>query len=235
MQNADGGFASFDRDNDKEWLTHVPFADHNAMIDPSTADITGRVLECLSFFPDFHRDHPVVRSMIQFLRQSQQLDGSWYGRWGVNYLYGTWQVLRGLAAIGEDLDQPFIRRAVGWLLLRQNADGGWGESIRSYDDPREKGRGVSTPSQTAWAILGLLAADPSDGSALRRGIRYLLEQQTAEGTWRQEVWSGTGFPRVFYLNYHGYRHYFPLMALAQYARLRAGNGRSQAARGQIPA
>jgi squalene-hopene/tetraprenyl-beta-curcumene cyclase len=224
MQNADGGFASFDRDNDKEWLTHVPFADHNAMIDPSTADITGRVLECLSFFPEFHRQHPAVTRMIQFLRQDQTADGSWYGRWGVNHVYGTWQVLRGLAAIGEDVNQPFIRRAVGWLLQHQNSDGGWGESIRSYAEPSAKGRGISTPSQTAWAIMGLLAAGRGTEGALRSGIRYLLERQTAEGTWQEEAWTGTGFPRVFYLNYHGYRHYFPLMALGQYWRARLGAG-----------
>ena len=220
MQNADGGFASFDRGNDKEWLTFVPFADHNAMIDPSTADITGRVLECLSHFPEFGREHTVVQRMLRFLRGSQTADGSWYGRWGVNYIYGTWQVLRGLRAIGEDMGQPWVRRAVGWLLRRQNADGGWGESIRSYDEPGCKGMGRSAPSQTAWAVMGLMAAAPHEVRAVHAGIRHLLERQTGAGTWDEATWTGTGFPRVFYLNYHGYRHYFPLMALGQYHRLR---------------
>ena len=220
MQNADGGWASFDRDNDKGWLTEVPFADHNAMIDPSTADLTGRVLECLSHFPAFTPAHPIVRRALDFLRHDQTSDGAWYGRWGVNYIYGTWQVLRGVARIGEDLEAPYVRRGVRWLLDHQNPDGGWGESIASYDDPAQRGIGTSTPSQTAWALMGLLAGGHSDLPAIRRGMRWLLEQQDAKGTWAQGPWTGTGFPRVFYLNYHYYRHYFPLMAIAQYARAR---------------
>jgi squalene-hopene/tetraprenyl-beta-curcumene cyclase len=214
MQNDDGGWASFDRGNDKQWLTHVPFADHNAMIDPSTADITARVLECLSHFPGYGATHPAVARALGFLRRDQTTEGCWYGRWGVNYLYGTWQVLRGLAAVGEDLQAPSVRRAVGWLRARQNDDGGWGESIASYDHPAEKGVGASTPSQTAWAIMGLHAAGERDSAAVRRGVLHLLEWQR-EGTWEQLPWTGTGFPRVFYLNYHYYRHYFPLMALSQ--------------------
>jgi squalene-hopene/tetraprenyl-beta-curcumene cyclase len=220
MQNADGGWASFDRDNDKQWLTEVPFADHNAMIDPSTADITGRVLESLSYFPEFTAAHPVVRRALEFIRRDQTSDGAWYGRWGVNYIYGTWQVLRGVARIGEDLEAPYVRRGVKWLLDHQNADGGWGESIASYDDPSKRGVGISTPSQTAWALMGLLAGGDADSPAVRRGARWLLERQDPEGTWAQEVWTGTGFPKVFYLNYEYYRHYFPLMALGQYARAR---------------
>jgi squalene-hopene/tetraprenyl-beta-curcumene cyclase len=222
MQSRDGGWASFDRDNDKHWLADVPFADHNAMIDPSTADITGRVLECLSHFPGFGRAHPAVRDAVQFLRRDQTTDGCWYGRWGVNYIYGTWQVLRGLARIGEDMDAPYVRRAVRWLLAHQNADGGWGESIASYDDPTQRGVGESTPSQTAWAVMGLIAAGQGDGAPARRGVARLLATQDAEGTWEQEPWTGTGFPSVFYLNYHYYRHTFPLMALAQYRDVRGG-------------
>ncbi len=214
MQNDDGGWASFDRGNDKQWLAHVPFADHNAMIDPSTADITARVLECLSHLPGHGTAHPAVARALGFLRRDQTTEGCWYGRWGVNYLYGTWQVLRGLAAIGEDLQAPCVRRAVAWLRARQNDDGGWGESIASYDHPAEKGVGASTPSQTAWAIMGLVAAGERDSAAVRRGVLHLLERQQ-EGTWEQLPWTGTGFPRVFYLNYHYYRHYFPLMALSQ--------------------
>jgi len=220
MQNRDGGWASFDRDNDKRWLTEVPFADHNAMIDPSTADITGRVLECLSHFPGYGPSHPVVQRALGFLRRDQTGDGAWYGRWGVNYIYGTWQVLRGVARIGEDLQAPYVRRGVAWLLDHQNRDGGWGESIASYDHPATRGTGASTPSQTAWALMGLVAGGEVHHPAVRRGTRWLLERQDAAGTWAQEPWTGTGFPKVFYLNYHYYRHYFPLMALAQLAKAR---------------
>jgi squalene-hopene/tetraprenyl-beta-curcumene cyclase len=220
MQNTDGGWASFDRENDKRWLTEIPFADHNAMIDPSTADITGRVLESLSHFPEFTTSHPVVRRALDFLRQDQTSDGAWYGRWGVNYIYGTWQVLRGVARIGEDLDAPYVRRGVRWLLDHQNPDGGWGESIASYEDVSQRGVGDSTASQTAWALMGLLAGGHFDIPAVRRGMRWLLDKQDAEGTWAQGPWTGTGFPKVFYLNYHYYRHYFPLMAIAQYAKAR---------------
>jgi squalene-hopene/tetraprenyl-beta-curcumene cyclase len=216
MQNEDGGWASFDRDNDKQWLTEVPFADHNAMIDPSTADITGRVLESLSHFAGFHLWHPAVQRAKRFLLAAQSPEGCWEGRWGVNYLYGTWQVLRGLRAIGEDMKSAHVRRAVRWLLGRQNRDGGWGESIASYDDPSRRGVGASTPSQTAWALMGLISALEAGGPAVRRGIRHLLERQDGEGTWSSAAWTGTGFPRVFYLNYAYYAHYFPLMALAQY-------------------
>jgi squalene-hopene/tetraprenyl-beta-curcumene cyclase len=222
MQNRDGGWASFDRGNDKAWLTQVPFADHNAMIDPSTADITGRVLECLGQRGGFGVHHPAVRPALTFLRGQQELDGSWYGRWGVNYLYGTAQVLRGLSLVGEDLDAPYVRRAARWLAAHQNADGGWGESIASYDDRREKGRGPSTASQTAWALIGLIAAGHAGEPAVRRGVRYLLERQSPDGTWPEEAWTGTGFPRVFYLRYHLYPHYFPMLALARYRAASAG-------------
>jgi squalene-hopene/tetraprenyl-beta-curcumene cyclase len=216
MQNADGGWASFDRDNDKRWLTEIPFADHNAMIDPSTADITGRVLECLGHFPGFGPHHPVVARAVQFLRREQRAEGAWDGRWGVNYIYGTWQVLRGLRRIGVWMDRPFVGRAATWLRAHQNPDGGWGESIASYDDSSLQGQGISTPSQTAWAVMGLIATCERDSPAVRRGIRYLMDTQDGDGTWAQQPWTGTGFPRVFYLDYAHYRHYFPLMALAQY-------------------
>jgi squalene-hopene/tetraprenyl-beta-curcumene cyclase len=224
MQNQDGGWASFDRGNDKQWLAFIPFADHNAMIDPSTADITARVLECLSHFVGFGVEHPVCRRALRFLRDSQESDGSWYGRWGVNYIYGTWQVLRGLRAIGEDMGQPHVRRAVRWLFDHQNPDGGWGESIETYDDPGLRGQGPSTPSQTAWALMGLIAAHQVEHQAVRHGIRYLLDRQGAGGTWAEEAWTGTGFPRVFYLKYQGYRHYFPLMALGEYRAERFAPG-----------
>jgi len=217
MQNDDGGWASFDRGNDKDWLTHVPFADHNAMIDPSTADITGRVLESLSTLGGFTLQHPVVQRAVAFLKRDQTTEGAWYGRWGVNYIYGTWQALRGLAVIGESMDAIYVRRAARWLVDHQNADGGWGESIASYDDLSKKGVGESTSSQTAWAIMGLMAAGETANPAVRRGVAWLLERQQSAGSWEQIPWTGTGFPKVFYLNYHFYRHYFPLMALGQYA------------------
>lgn len=216
MQNRDGGWGAFDRNNDKEFLTHVPFADHNAMIDPSTADITARVLECLSHYPGFGPTHPAVKRALSFLTRDQTPDGSWYGRWGVNYLYGTWQVLRGLAAIGADMHTPQVRRAVAWLCAHQNPDGGWGETIASYDDPRWQGTGESTPSQTAWGLMGLLAAGQANSRAVKRGVRFLIETQNDAGEWSQEPWSGTGFPRVFYLDYPLYRQHFPLLALSQF-------------------
>jgi squalene-hopene/tetraprenyl-beta-curcumene cyclase len=216
MQNDDGGFASFDRGCDKEWLTHVPFADHNAMIDPSTADITGRVLECLSHLPEFENRPAVVRRAVEFLKRDQETDGSWYGRWGVNHVYGTWQALRGLVAVGEDREAPHVRRALHWLRACQNADGGWGESIASYTDPAARGVGASTPSQTAWGLMGLLAGVGPHDRAVERAVSWLVENQDGAGTWEQSAWTGTGFPKVFYLNYHLYRHTFPVMALGQY-------------------
>lgn len=217
MQGRDGGWASFDKDNDKWLFTQVPFADHNAMIDPSTSDIAARVLECLSHFGFTCEDKCVARA-VEFLKRDQCPDGSWFGRWGTNYVYGTWQVLRGLCTIGEDMRLPYIRRAVAWLKTVQNADGGWGESLRSYDDPQFKGIGLSTASQTAWAVMGLISAGEINAPEVTRGVRYLLENQEADGTWDEDQCTGTGFPRVFYLRYHYYCHYFPLMALGMFAR-----------------
>jgi squalene-hopene/tetraprenyl-beta-curcumene cyclase len=162
--------------------------------------------------------HPVVKRALDFLRKDQCEDGSWFGRWGVNYLYGTWQVLRGLRLIGEDMAKSYVRKAVGWLASVQHSDCGWGERAESYDHPSRKGMGPSTPSQTAWAIMGLLAAGEGDGTMVRCGIEHLLNHQRPDGSWDEDEWTGTGFPRVFYLKYHYYRHYWPLMALAQYKR-----------------
>jgi len=220
MQNENGGWASFDRNNENDFLTKVPFADHNAMIDPATADITGRVLEMLATVAPatYTLSHPVVRRAIEFLKKDQCADGSWFGRWGVNYLYGTWQVLRGLRLIGEEMSKPYVRIAVNWLLSVQQEDGGWGERADTYTNPERKGLGPSTPSQTAWAIMGLLAAGAGNDSAVRCGIDFLSKNQRDDGSWHEEEWTGTGFPRVFYLKYHYYCHYWPLMALAQYQR-----------------
>ncbi len=221
FQCRDGGWAAFDRDVTQRWLEDVPFADHNAILDPTCSDLTGRVLELLGTI-GFDRESLIVRRALRLLRTTQESDGSWYGRWGVNYIYGTWQVLRGLHSIGEDMRQPWIVRARDWLESCQNEDGGWGETCASYDDPHLKGKGPSTASQTAWALMGLLAAkDPTEPAALdrrsiRRGIAWLLDTQNADGSWTEPQVTGTGFPRVFYLRYDMYRNNWPLLALATY-------------------
>jgi squalene-hopene/tetraprenyl-beta-curcumene cyclase len=217
MQCEDGGWAAFDRDNDAEILTHVPFADHNAMLDPSCPDITGRALEALASLGG-GRFEEEVRRGVEYLERVQEDDGSWFGRWGVNYIYGTCFALRGLAAAGVDCREAYVIRAGEWLRSVQNADGGWGETCGSYDDPGHKVYGESTPSQTAWALLGLLAGGDVDSGSVEAGIRYLLAQQDRDGSWNEELWTGTGFPGVFYLRYHLYRQYFPLMALGAYRR-----------------
>ncbi len=215
MQSKDGGWAAFDRDNNRWILANVPFADHNAMLDPPTADITARTLEMMGLF-GIRKDDPQAAHAIQFLKDTQEPEGSWYGRWGVNYIYGTWQVLRGLAEIGEDMSQPYIVRAADWLESVQNEDGGFGETIASYEDRSLMGRGPSTPSQTAWAMMGLIAAGRARGTSLRRAVEYLVTSQRADGTWEEELWTGTGFPKVFYLRYYLYSLYFPIMALAMW-------------------
>jgi squalene-hopene/tetraprenyl-beta-curcumene cyclase len=215
MQGSDGGWASFDADNNRLILNNIPFADHGALLDPSTEDLTGRGLELLGTL-GYGTDHPAVRRALDFIRRTQTKDGSWYGRWGANYIYGTWSVLRGLAAIGEDCSRDYAQRAVAWLRSRQNADGGWGETLASYDDPDLAGRGDSMPSQTAWALLGLFAAGHTDGSAVDSGIQFLIRTQREDGGWEDPLWNGTGFPRVFYLKYHLYAKYFPLWALGVY-------------------
>ena len=224
MQNPTGGWAAFDRDNTKAILTKIPFADHNAMIDPPTADITARVLELLAHI-GYDRGYSSVDKAVKFLRREQEADGSWFGRWCVNYIYGTWQVLRGLHAVGEDMSRPYIQRAAAWLKSVQRPDGGWGETCETYADPAKKGAGPSTPAQTAWALMGLLAAGVEDDS-VRRGVDYLLSTQRPDGTWDESEYTGTGFPKVYYLEYTMYRQYFPLMALGQYQKaLKAGASR----------
>jgi squalene-hopene/tetraprenyl-beta-curcumene cyclase len=230
MQNDDGGWAAFDRACDKELLTHVPFADHNAMIDPSSEDITGRVLETLAI-EGFGRDDPAVARAVDFLRRRQQEDGTWYGRWGCNYIYGTWLALWGLASIGEDMTDPLYQRAAAWLMERQNEDGGWGESLGTYTDPSRKGTGPSTASQTAWALMGLMAAGHHRSGSVARGVAYLLDTQRPDGSWDDPHWTGTGFPGVFYLRYHLYDDYFPVTALAAYRRLDLDGGRVSPLRG----
>ena len=219
MQNRDGGWGAFDCNNDREILTRVPFADHNAMIDPSTADLTSRVLEMYAAI-GMTQTHPLAVRALQFLWREQEADHCWFGRWGGNYLYGTWQVLVGLAAIGIPNSDPRVQRAVEWLKAAQQPCGGWGETPRSYDDPSLRGQGNPTASQTAWALMGLLAAGEADSQAVDAGVQYLLDTQCEDGSWTEDDFTGTGFPRVFYLRYHLYRIYFPLMALARVARMR---------------
>ncbi|HEV3165601.1 MAG TPA: squalene--hopene cyclase [Isosphaeraceae bacterium] len=224
MQNRDGGWAAFDVDIDNQVLTKVPFADHNAILDPSCADITARVLEVLGNL-GHGAEHPAVARAVDYLWATQEPQGCWYGRWGVNYIYGTWQVLLGLRAIRFPMDHPGAHRAADWLESVQQASGGWGESCESYEEPSLMGQGEPTASQTAWAILGLLAAGRGRSEAVSRGIDYLLATQKADGTWDETSFTGTGFPRVFYLKYHLYRVYFPLMALARYnAEIRLPRG-----------
>jgi squalene-hopene/tetraprenyl-beta-curcumene cyclase len=222
MQCKNGGWASFDKDNDRMVFQHIPFADHNAMLDPPTVDITGRILEMLATY-GYDRGHPRVQRAIQFIRDEQETDGSWFGRWGVNYIYGTMLVLRGLEFMGVDHHEPYIQQAAEWLRMVQNPDGGWGETCGSYDDPSTKGIGPSTPSQTAWAVMGLLSANDTRSDSVARGIAYLLRTQKSNGSWDEPYYTGTGFPRVFYLAYHLYRDYFPLIALTTYRKVMASN------------
>jgi squalene-hopene/tetraprenyl-beta-curcumene cyclase len=218
MQCRNGGRASFDKNNDRMVFQYVPFADHNAMLDPATVDITGRMLEMLAAY-GYDKNHPAVKKAIAFVQKEQEADGSWFGRWGVNYIYGTMLVLRGLEAIGVDHHEPCIQQAAEWLRMTQNADGGWGETCGSYDDPNVKGQGSSTASQTAWAVMGLLAANDTRSDSVARGIAYILRTQKKDGSWSEDAYTGTGFPRVFYLMYHMYRQYFPLIALTNYAKV----------------
>ncbi|MEW5871310.1 MAG: squalene--hopene cyclase [Chloroflexota bacterium] len=213
MQSKDGGWAAFDRDNNKSLLTHVPFADFISPLDPTCADVTAHVLELLS---DLQPGNPAVERGIAYLQATQEPDGAWYGRWGVNYLYGTSMALAGLAAVGLLPEQECMRRGAAWLLSRQNQDGGWGETCQTYADPSRRGRGPSTASQTAWALIGLIAAGQAGHPAAARGIQYLLDTQQAGGDWSEVLFTGTGFPRVFYLHYDLYRVYFPLLALTRY-------------------
>jgi len=215
MQNRNGGFGAFDRNNDREFLCHVPFADHNAMIDPSTPDLAGRVLEAMGRLGRRAGD-PVVDRAVAYVRRSQHADGSWFGRWGVNYIYGTWQAVTGLVAVGVPADDSAVIAGAQWLLKHQQPNGGWGESPDSYPSPELRGQGPTTASQTAWALLGLLAAGLHDHPAVERGMRYLLQTQNEDGSWTESEFTGTGFPQVFYLKYHYYPIYFPLLALAQW-------------------
>jgi squalene-hopene/tetraprenyl-beta-curcumene cyclase len=223
MQSKGGGWGSFDADNTHFALNHIPFADHGALLDPPTADVSAR---CLGFLAQigYRPEHPTVAGALRYLRREQEADGSWFGRWGTNHIYGTWSVLAALNAAGVDPAAPEIRRAVDFLLARQHQDGGWGESEESYLEEGPRGDApYSTASQTAWALLGLMAAGEAAHPAAERGIEYLAASQKPDGSWDEPWYTAVGFPRVFYLRYHGYRAYFPLWALARYRRLLAAN------------
>ncbi len=220
FQCKDGGWASFDKDCTKGVLEKVPFADHNAMLDPECADITARILELLGY-ESYSLDHPQVQKGLRFVREHQEEDGSWYGRWGVNYIYGTWQVLRGMRALNLDMNQSWLVKARDWLESVQHEDGGWGERCNTYDDPVFKGQGPSTASQTAWAVMGLCAFDDPYRPSIQRGIEYLVSTQNPDGSWTEHETTGTGFPKVFYLKYDMYRNSWPLLALATYRKLLA--------------
>ena len=217
MQSRNGGFASFDVDNTSYYLNEIPFADHGALLDPPTSDVTARVATALALARR-PQDAPALARALAFLRAEQEADGSWFGRWGTNYVYGTWSVLTALAYAGIGPHDPAVRRAVSWLEARQNTDGGWGESNDSYFPERRSAPCASTPHQTAWALLGLLAAGRAASQAVQRGIEYLLRTQQPDGLWSDAHFTAPGFPRVFYLRYHGYCAYFPLWALAAYRR-----------------
>lgn len=224
MQSKNGGWGAFDIDNDKYYLNHIPFADHGALLDPPTADVSAR---CVSFLCQLghKKGEPAIDRGIEFLKQDQEEDGSWFGRWGTNYIYGTWSVLCALNAAGEDMSQPYIRKAVQFLKDRQRKDGGWGEDGATYWKERRSECKDSTPSQTAWAVLGLMAAGEVDDPSVEKGIAFLAEGKRDGARWEEDWYTAVGFPRVFYLRYHGYAAYFPLWAAARYRNMKRGNSR----------
>jgi squalene-hopene/tetraprenyl-beta-curcumene cyclase len=217
MQSRNGGFAAFDVDNTKEWLNAIPFGDLKALVDPPTEDVTGRALEMMGFF-GIGPERPAAQRALDFIKAKQHPDGPWWGRWGVNFIYGTWSVLLGLKGLGEDMSKPYIRRAITWLKAHQNEDGGWGETCDSYRHPELMGQGPSTASQTAWAVMSLIAAGEASSPEVQAGVEYLMTTQNSEGRWDEPYFTGTGFPSHFMIRYHLYRDCFPLMALGQYAR-----------------
>ncbi|MEM8947976.1 MAG: squalene--hopene cyclase [Pseudomonadota bacterium] len=224
MQSSNGGWGAFDVDNTHYYLNSIPFADHGALLDPPTSDVTARCLSAL-VQTGYGRDHPAVAAAIAFLRSEQEPDGSWFGRWGTNYIYGTWSVLVALNAAGEDMNADYISRAVDWLMARQHDDGGWGESCASYWDDQKDAKVASLPSQTAWAPLALMAAGRTESDCVRRGVDYLRSAERRGAKWEERLYNAVGFPKVFYLHYHGYRSYFPLWAVARYANLMNRNDR----------
>ncbi len=222
MQSKNGGWGSFDADNDRWFVSHIPFCDFGAVMDPPTEDVTGHVVEMLGRL-EHNGDPEVIARGLEYLRATQEPDGSWWGRWGVNHIYGLGAVLPALRWAGEYLGQPYIRKAVDWLKERQNTDGGWGEGCESYTDPDLRGRGPSTASQTGWALLALIAAGEAHSRSAGDGVEYLLKTQQPDGSWEESSFTGTGFPADFMIKYHLYRNYWPLMALGQYRQATRGH------------
>jgi len=226
MQSRDGGWAAFDVNNLEYYLNNIPFSDHGALLDPPTEDVTARCLSMLGQLGETAQSSKAVAQGVEYLRRTQLAEGSWYGRWGMNYIYGTWSVLCALNAAGVSHQDPMMRKAADWLVAVQNQDGGWGEDAVSYRlDYRGLERAPSTASQTAWALLGLMAAGEVEHPAVARGVGYLMATQAEKGLWDESRYTATGFPRVFYLRYHGYPKFFPLWALARYRNLRKTNSR----------
>ncbi len=215
MQSKNGGWAAFDVDNTAKWVNKIPFSDHGACLDPPTPDITGRVLELLAKI-GYSKDHPICKNALKFMFKTQEKNGSWWGRWGVNYIYGTWCALQGLSAIGIPSTDPVIQNGISWLKSIQNSDGGWSESCESYVQKQHVPLKTSTTSQTAWAIMGLIAAGEIKSSEVEKGIQFLISTQNSQGGWEEKAYTGTGFPGHFYIRYHGYRYYFPLLALGKF-------------------
>jgi squalene-hopene/tetraprenyl-beta-curcumene cyclase len=227
LQSENGAWGAFDADNEFYYLNNIPFADHGALLDPPTEDVTARCISMLAQFGKTLKNSPAVQAGVDYLKRTQMAEGSWYGRWGMNYIYGTWSVLCALNAAGVDHSAPEMRRAAAWLIKIQNADGGWGEDGSSYKlDYKKYEAAPSTASQTAWALLGLMASGDTDEPAVARGVEYLMKTQGADGFWNEDRYTATGFPRVFYLRYHGYRRYFPLWAMARYRNLTTRNDRT---------
>jgi squalene-hopene/tetraprenyl-beta-curcumene cyclase len=224
MQSKNGGWGAFDAENTHYYLNHIPFADHGALLDPPTEDVSARCVSMLAQLGDMPDKDKRAAEAVDYLRRTQHPEGSWYGRWGMNYIYGTWSVLSALNAAGVDHQSPEIRKAVSWLVKIQNSDGGWGEDGSSYKlDYHGYETAPSTPSQTAWAVLGLMAAGEIDHPAVARGIDYLSRTQGADGLWNEPRFTAVGFPRIFYLRYHGYAKFFPVWAMARYRNLKTSN------------
>jgi squalene-hopene/tetraprenyl-beta-curcumene cyclase len=222
MQSKNGGWGAFDADNTHYYLNHIPFADHGALLDPPTVDVTAR---CLSFLAQagLPREHPAIERGLAYLQREQEDDGSWYGRWGTNYIYGTWSTLCAVNACGEAHNSPYIRKAVEWLKARQRTDGGWGEGGETYWKERRDHTVASTPSQTSWAVLALMAVGEADSPEVRHGIDYLMRAPREGAKWQEAWYTAVGFPRIFYLRYHGYSAYFPVWALARFRNLMRSN------------
>ncbi|MEP3231444.1 MAG: squalene--hopene cyclase [Hyphomicrobiales bacterium] len=224
MQSTSGGWGAFEPENEHFYLNHIPFADHGALLDPPTVDVTARCVGALSQV-DSKRYKRAIAKGVEFIKRDQEKDGSWFGRWGANYIYGTWSALVALKGAGEDMNQPYVQKAVQWLKAQQREDGGWGEGLETYDVTKKGYGEASTASQTAWALMGLMSADAVEDEAVQKGVSYLTQAPKDGARWDEQNWSGTGFPRVFYLKYHGYASYFPLWAVARYQNLMASNDR----------